>query len=159
MNNTQTILLSASMLIGASILSFGLFHRVAEPVRTITIQGEGKVSIVPTIYKANIHISLIGDNKKVLHEELTTVTKQVQEILVSQGIAANDIQTNLYNIHDHRIHSNNSAKQSGYQGSHSMVVTIRDTATIESLIAHLSELKNVARNGGHYVVDDSDVSH
>jgi uncharacterized protein YggE len=75
-----------------------LQQAAATSPRTITVVGEGKVSIQPDIAKANIGVDIVGGSVSEANGAATSTMEAVMEALKAQGIADKDIQTSGYNI-------------------------------------------------------------
>lgn len=98
------------------------------PPRTITVVGEGKVSIKPDTALANIGVEVIKPTVKEASAENKTAIASVLEALMAQGVAEKDIQTSGFSIYAERYNQEGSdpSEQIRYHVSNNVAVVIRD---------------------------------
>jgi len=96
--------------------------------RTITVVGEGKVSIKPDTAHANIGVEVIKPTVKEASAENKTVIAAVLAALKEQGVAEKDIQTSGFSIFAERYSQDGSGTgdQVRYHVSNNVMVTIRN---------------------------------
>ncbi len=82
----------------SSTPAIALQQAAATSPRTITVVGEGKVSIQPDIATANIGVDIVGETVNEASAAAASTMEAVMEALQAQGIVENDIQTSGYNI-------------------------------------------------------------
>ena len=99
--------------------------------RTITVVGDGTVSIQPDVARANIGVEVINASADEAAAENSTVTDQVLAALAEMGIAAEDIQTSGYSVFSERYSPD---------GSPSSEVQYRVTNTVNVLIRNLDDV-------------------
>ncbi len=97
-------------------------------VRTITVVGEGKVTIKPDTARANIGVEVIKPTVKEASAENKTVIASVLDALKAQGIAEKDIQTSGFSIYAERYNQDGSgpSDQIRYHVSNNVMVVIRN---------------------------------
>jgi uncharacterized protein YggE len=130
-------LLVALMLLGA--LATGLFWGLRTPVafaqadtaaasRTITVVGEGKVSIKPDTAHANIGVEVIKPTVKEASAENKKAIASVLAALKAQGIAEKDIQTSGFSIYAERYSESGSGAgdQVRYHVTNNVQVVVRN---------------------------------
>jgi uncharacterized protein YggE len=84
--------------------------------RTITVVGEGKVSVQPDVALANVGVDVVGDSVSEASAEAASIMEAVLEALKAQGIAEKDIQTSGYNIWIERPYSGPEPLSAGGPG-------------------------------------------
>ncbi|MFN8487137.1 MAG: SIMPL domain-containing protein [Caldilineaceae bacterium] len=122
-----------------STLSLGLLGWLRTPVakaqdaapavpRTITVVGEGQVSIKPDTAHANIGVEVVKPTVKEASAENKKVIATVLEVLKKQGIAEKDIQTSGFSIFAERFSQEGSGNgdQVRYHVSNNVMVVIRN---------------------------------
>ena len=152
MKNKQSlviVLVTLVILTLAGGLSLNLFNtsvaaaQTDEPTdtglaRTITVVGEGKVSVAPDLAQINIGVETIGPEVKQVSSEAGEVMEQLLTALETQGVASNDIQTSYYNIWLERPFSGPDAGPSGeviYHVNNNVLVTVRDLNKITDILS------------------------
>jgi hypothetical protein len=99
----------------------------AAPVRSITVVGEGKVSIKPDVAQTNIGVEVLGDTAKQASVDAEAAMTAVLAAVKAQGIADKDIQTSGFNIWAERPYTEGAPTgQVIYHVSNTVNVTIRD---------------------------------
>jgi uncharacterized protein YggE len=104
--------------------------------RTITVVGEGKVSIKPDTARANIGVEVIKPTVKEASTENKQVIANVLKALKAQGIAEKDIQTSGFSIFAERFGQDGSgaADQVRYHVSNNVMVVIRNLDTVGDVL-------------------------
>lgn len=119
------------------------FQQAAEGMpRTITVVGEGKVSIDPDIARANIGVDIVGDSVEAATGEAEETMTAMLEALEAQGIAEQDIQTAGFNIWLERPYGggpeplslNQAEAETIYHVNNNVTVTIRDLDTVGEVL-------------------------
>lgn len=112
MKSKQTVVIAvitaAILFIAGSLTIAGLVPAVAEAQtgtstqsktpRTITVVGEGKVTVAPDIARINLGVETLGADVKQASSDAAGTMEAILTALETQGIAGNDIQTSYYNI-------------------------------------------------------------
>ena len=99
----------------------------AAPVRSITVVGEGKVTIKPDVAQTNIGVEVLGDTAKQASVEAEAAMTAVLAAIKAQGIADKDIQTSGFNIWAERPYTEGAPTgQVIYHVSNNVSVTMRD---------------------------------
>lgn len=122
-----------------SALGLGMFGWLRTPVanaqdampvasRTITVVGEGKVTIKPDTAHANIGVEVIKPTVKEASAENKKVIAAVLDALKKQGIAEKDIQTSGFSIFAERYSQDGSGNgdQVRYHVSNNVMVVVRN---------------------------------
>mgnify|MGYP001284794222 CR=1 FL=1 len=99
--------------------------------RTITVVGDGTVSIQPDVARANIGVEVLNASVDEAAAENSRVTDQVLAALTGMGIASEDIQTSGYSVFSERYSPD---------GSPSTEVQYRVTNTVNVLIRNLDDV-------------------
>lgn len=118
MNQTVTTLIIAGAIIAAStILGINLSHLSPNSGadKTITVQGEGKSSLVPDIYTFSVTANETGATTKIVNEALAKKLDQAQKIIDTFKIDKKDIQSQNIDISENRVYDSSSSKVNGYR--------------------------------------------
>ena len=100
--------------------------------RTITVVGEGKVSLVPDVARIHVGAEAWADTVSEAKGEVDRQIDGITAALAEAGITAKDIQTNHYSIHYEREpvpmtkEGPAGVGQEGYRVSNMLRVTVRD---------------------------------
>jgi uncharacterized protein YggE len=99
----------------------------AAPVRSITVVGEGKVTIKPDVAQTNIGVEVLGDTVKQASTQNQETMNAVMAALKAQGIEDKDMQTSGYNVWVERPYVEGVPSDKViYHVSNNVTVTIRD---------------------------------
>lgn len=141
-----TILLTAALLFAATFVSWNSFSASAQtesPLSTqtvgapgsITVVGDGTVTIEPDKAEAVIGVETAGATVKEASAENATIMKAVLEALTVAGIEAKDMQTTGYNVYADRGFGPDGASQATtYRVSNNVNVTVRDLAAVGDIL-------------------------
>ncbi len=99
--------------------------------RTITVVGDGTVSIQPDVARANIGVEVLNASVEDAAAENSSITGQVLAALAEMGIASEDVQTSGYSVFSERYSPDGSA---------SSEVQYRVTNTVNVLIRNLDDV-------------------
>gem|GEM_PF-5896511 len=99
-----TLFLSVAIIAGAAILGMNIsdLSPNSGADKTITVQGEGKSSLVPNIYSFSISANEIGNTSKIVNETLAKKLDQAQKTLTDYQIDKKDIQSSNIDIYQNR---------------------------------------------------------
>jgi len=106
------------------------------PTRTITVVGEGTVTLPPDIAYATIGVETSGSTVKMATSEASETMGAVIAALAEAGIEAKDMQTSGYGVwadHD-RDPSTGKVDGTTYRVNNSVRVTIRDLEAVGSIL-------------------------
>ena len=104
--------------------------------RTITVVGEGKVSISPDIARAQIGVEVMMASVKEASDANKELIDAVLAALMAQGIDEKDIQTSGFSVYAERFGPEGPlpADQTNYRVSNNISVTVRDLATLGDVL-------------------------
>jgi uncharacterized protein YggE len=100
--------------------------------RTITVVGEGLVSLVPDVAQINVGAEVRAETVSEAKGEIDRQIEAIMAVLAELGVEAKDIQTNHYSIHYEREQMTvmqggpPAPNQEGYRVSNMLRVTVRD---------------------------------
>jgi uncharacterized protein YggE len=123
--------------IGGANLAQAQAPSPAAGVRSVTVVGEGSVSIEPDIARANIGVEVVQATVQEAVAEAREVMEAVLAALEEAGVAAEDIQTSGYNIWAERHFgemSRSNEEQVRYRVSNNVSVTIRDLEEVSAVL-------------------------
>ncbi len=104
--------------------------------RTITVVGEGKVTIEPDIARAQIGVEVIKNSVKEASDANKAALDAVLAALTAQGIAAEDIQTSGFSIYAERYGTDGplAEEEVNYRVSNNVSVVIRELDTVGAIL-------------------------
>jgi uncharacterized protein len=127
---------------------------------TITVVGEGKVSIEPDIARVNIGVETVTTTVEEAAEQNRNTVEAVLSALLSQGVAEEDIQTSGFSIFAERYGPEGPLAESDvrYRVSNNVNVTIRDLEAVGTILdaAIAAGANNIY--GVDFAVDDPNVN-
>ncbi len=144
---TKTIVVAAAVTLFALVALFML--TTATPIalaseepshftgtHTVTVVGEGTVSIDPDIATATIGVEVLRSSVKEASADAQEVMENVLAALTTQGIAQKDIQTRHFSIYAERFGPEGllADDQVRYRVSNTAFITIRDLDTIGAVL-------------------------
>lgn len=153
----QTTLIIAAAIIISTIFLWQSIAKIwpnAGADKTITVQWEGKSSLVPNIYSFSITANETGATTKIVNEALAKKLDQAQKIIDEFKIDKKDIQSQNIDISENRVYDNSSSKINGYRWSHTLTIKIRTIADAGKIIDSLTAIDGLLVNGGSYDNDD-----
>jgi hypothetical protein len=163
---TAAVLLAATLLVG--IFGVMLFRagtpavQAQEPPattlpRTITVVGEGRVSIEPDIARANIGVEVISPSVQEASADASATLEAVLQALRDEDVADEDIETSGFSIYAERFYGPEGPggqEEVNYRVSNNVSVTIRN---LDSVGAVLGAAINAGANniyGVNFSLDD-----
>jgi len=104
--------------------------------RTITVVGEGKVTIEPDIARAQIGVEVIKTSVKEASDANKTALEAVLAALKAQGIADEDIQTSGFSIYAERYGTDGPLAEDevNYRVSNNVSVVIRELDKVGAIL-------------------------
>ncbi len=105
------------------------------PTRTITVLGEGQVSIKPDTAHATVGVDVVKPTIKEAYTENQQRFDTLFAALKAQGIAEKDIQTSGFNVYMEQVGDPNGADtKTQYHVSNNVDITIRQLDTVGSVL-------------------------
>jgi uncharacterized protein len=123
--------------------------------RTITVVGDGIVSIRPDVARANIGVEVLSDTVEDASAENNRITEAVLATLREMGIAEEDIQTAGYSVFAERYGSDGMpTDQAKYRVTNTVNVLIRDLERVGEILD--ASIQAGANNiyGVEFLLDD-----
>ena len=104
--------------------------------RTITVVGEGQLTIKPDMAQTNIGVEVVGDSVKEASSQAAETTIAVLDALKAAGVAESDIQTSGYNVWVERPYTPEGipGEKFIYHMGNNFNVTIRDLDKIGAVL-------------------------
>lgn len=123
---------------------------------TITVVGEGKVSLEPDIARVNIGVETVKNTVQEASAENRTTVEAVLEVLEAQGIAKEDIQTSGFTIFSERYGPEGPLAEGDvrYRVSNNVMVTIRELENVGTILDAAIEAGANNIYGVEFMVDD-----
>jgi uncharacterized protein YggE len=103
---------------------------------SITVVGEGKVSLQPDIARVTIGVETVKNSVQEAAAENRTTVEEVLAVLEAQGIDANDIQTSGFSIYAERYGQDGPLAEEDvrYRVSNNVTVEIRDLDNVGTIL-------------------------
>jgi uncharacterized protein YggE len=123
---------------------------------TITVIGEGKVSVEPDIARVTIGVETVKESVQEASAENKVTVEAVLDALRAQGIAEEDIQTTGFNIFAERYGPEGPLADSDvrYRVSNNVTVVIRDLDTVGEVLDAAVEAGANNIYGIEFALDD-----
>ena len=153
----QTTLIIAAAIIISTIFLWQSIAKIwpnAGADKTITVQWEGKSSLVPNIYSFSITANETGATTKIVNEALAKKLDQAQKIIDEFKIDTKDIQSSNIDISENRVYDNSNSKVNGYRWSHTLTIKVRKIEEAGKIIDSLTAIDGLLINGGSYTNDN-----
>jgi uncharacterized protein YggE len=123
--------------------------------RTITVVGDGTVSIKPDVARANIGVEVMGPSVDEAAAENSTITEQVLAALREMGIAEEDIQTSGYSVFSERFSPDGTATaEVQYRVTNTVNVLIRDLDNVGAVLDASIQAGANSIYGIEFLLDD-----
>ncbi len=125
------------------------------PEHTVTVGGEGKVTVVPDLAHVQLGVQIERPTAKAARDAAATAMTGVVDALKKLGIADKDIQTtqvSLTAVYDYP--PNAAAKLRGYQLTNQVAVTVRDLSKLSDAIDNSVAAGATTVNGISFDVAD-----
>lgn len=137
-------------------------NREAGPARTITVVGEGRVSVRPDVARANVGVVVTAPKVKDAVSQNRALMVAALAALRKVGVAEKDILTSNYSIH-HEQPPPKEGEERGSAGSRGrynvtnmVLVTIRDIEKVDAVLDAVTEAGVNQIWGVHFAVDNTD---
>ena len=129
--------------------------------RSITVVGEGKVSVSPDVAEANVGVEVLAPTVKGATAEAKERMTAIMAALQEAGIAEKDIQTSNYSIYFERypeiralVETEPSEVEGNYRVSNMVRVKIRDLDKIGAVLDEVIEAGANNVYGVNFTLDD-----
>ena len=153
----------AAAFAGAMLLAApAMAQEMKQPVRTITIQGEGSVTAKPDTASVNAGVVTEAETAR---EALTANTDKMSKVfsaIKSAGIAEDDIRTSNFSVSPVYSHSprkpdgsQEEPKITGYRAFNNVSVIIRDLTKVGAVLDELVTAGANNVNGVNFYIDDT----
>ena len=125
--------------------------------RTVTVVGEGKVSLEPDIAQATIGIETTGATVKLATAEETEIMEAIIAALLEVGVETKDIQTSGYSVWAERDRdpSTGELRTPTYRVTNSVSVTVRDLDSVGDVLDAAIEAGANTIHGVTFGFDDA----
>jgi uncharacterized protein YggE len=127
---------------------------------TITVVGEGKVTLEPDIARVTIGVETVTDTVKDASDQNRAAVEAVLAALAEQGIAEEDIQTSGFSIFAERFGPEGPLAEGDvrYRVSNNVMVTIRDIDSVGTILDAAIEAGANNIYGVEFALDDPTVA-
>ena len=109
------------------------------PSRTITVAGEGKISVAPDIATVSFAVVSQGTNPELIQQANTEKINKAIALVKAQGVTQKDITTTGYNLYPRYRYDkdNGESSISGYELNQTVTLKIRDLTKVSVILAGL----------------------
>lgn len=123
---------------------------------TITVVGEGKVTLEPDIARVSIGVETVTNTVKEASDQNRATVEAVLEALREQGIADEDLQTSGFSIYAERFGPDGPLAEGDvrYRVSNNVSVTIRELANVGTILDAAIEAGANNIYGVEFALDD-----
>ena len=126
----------------------------AEPLRQITVTGEGAIAVAPDYAEISIGAATAGAVVKDVMAENAKAVDEVLSAAKAEGVDAKDIQTSAISLYP-QMNSNGTAV-TGYRASNMVRVRLRDLTKIGALIDKAAAKGGNSVTGIRFLENDPD---
>ena len=105
---------------------------------SITAQGTAEISAMPDMFTIVSNVSKTEETVAEAQESVGTVISSVKAALTALGLEEKDIVTQSFSYYPQYEYIDNESRQTGYCVSHTLSVTCRDMAQLDSVLAALA---------------------
>lgn len=126
--------LLAAALVGPAVGAAQAQSDSDDPVRSISVNGTGRVKAEPDVADINIGVTAQGQDAKAASTQAAEAMEAVIAALRGMGIAENDIQTTSLNLSPIYDWDDNPPNITGWEASNVVSVTVRDITTVGQVI-------------------------
>jgi len=123
-------------------------------VKTIVIDGAGKVTAVPDIGTVDVGFMTEGRDVQSIQKQNVSKMNALIDALVKLGLDKKDIQTTQYQIYPKYDYLNGRSILSGYTINQSVTVKIRDLDKISAVLAKAGDSGANQVGGLNFTFDD-----
>ena len=158
-SKTQRVILSWSIILIILVFAIGRLHSIKTADETsnydsITVSGEGKVTIKPDVAVVRASVMTTNRDVKKAQDENTTRANAVVKFLADQKVADKDIKTVEYSISPNYSYDSSRQTLLGYNVTQSLEIKIRDFKNLSDIVDGMVS-KGVNQTGGiQFKVDD-----
>ena len=127
---------------------------------TITVVGEGKVTLEPDIARVTIGVETVTSSVKDASDENRAAVESVLTALTEQGIAEGDLQTSGFSIYAERFGPEGPLSEGDvrYRVSNNVMVTIRDLDNVGTILDAAIEAGANNIYGVEFALDDPGIA-
>ncbi len=145
------------VLIRNQMQEFKFIGQADKQERTISIQGQGKVTARPDVAVTTMGMIAEGETVAEAQEQNTEVMNNLIDRLKSLGITEEDIQTTNYNIYPRYDYTEEKGRElSGYQVSQNVTIKIKDLSKANQILALAGEVGANTVSGLEFTIDDKE---
>lgn len=129
--------------------------------RTITVVGEGSVSLEPDIATLQVGVDIAGDSAKAASSEVKSTIDAILAALKAQDVAQEDIQTSNYSIYVERPTDPKTGMPGEtitYRANNFLTVTVRDLTKVGDLLEAAIDAGANNIYGVNFGLEDSDAA-
>ncbi|MEK7211689.1 MAG: SIMPL domain-containing protein [Patescibacteria group bacterium] len=123
-------------------------------VKTITIDGAGKITAVPDIGTVDVGFMTEGKNVQAIQKENVAKMNKLIDAIKKLGIDSKDIQTTQYQIYPKYDYTNGRSALAGYTISQSIMIKIHDLDKISEVLAKAGDSGANQVGGLNFTFDD-----
>lgn len=112
---------------------------------TFTVNGEGKISLVPDVAVVNVGVTAQGSSIAVVQQQLNKKMNAISDSIKRLGVDSKDIQTTNYNLSPTYDYTAGAQRLTGYQANSNLTIKVRKLDNANSVI------DNATANGANQI--------
>lgn len=148
---TVILVLAAAFAYGKFGPGFPISSVVTQKTDFFTVEGQGKVTVVPDTAMVNLGINTSGNSVKTAQADANGIINKISDALKKLGIDAKDIKTSNYSIYPQY----DLSKVASYQVNISLIVTVRQLDKINDVL-DMATVNGANMVGGVQLTVDED---
>ncbi len=133
---------------------FGWVSPVAKDIKTITVNGDGKVTVTPDTAKISISVVTDGKTADEVQKRNTESMNKVIDYVKGLGVEAKDIKTTYYNLYPKYDYVNGRQEAAGFSVSQSAEIKVRDLKKVGEIVTGTVARGANQVQGVDFFVDD-----
>ncbi len=123
--------------------------------RTLTVQGQGKVSAVPDIATLSVEVSHEGADLDPILAQVRKEMSRVLEVAKAQGISDKDIQTESFQVHPkYEQDKHGNPHRAGFAAANRVSVKVRDLKKAGKVLSAVLNAGATTVNGPDFELDN-----
>lgn len=125
---------------------------------TISVTAEATVLTSPDLATLDLGVTNVGTTAAIAQDANTKTMNSLVAGMKSLGIEAKDLKTTNYNVNPRYDYNQSPAVVEGYEASHTLTVTVRDSELVSKVVAKAGELGATNISSVRYESEDLSVA-
>ncbi|SRR5258708_4963468 len=157
---TKSILFGVLLSISFGSISFSAAETSHEKNdRTLTIQGQGRVSAIPDIATLSVEVSQDGAELDPILNQVRNEMTKVLGVVKGQGIDEKDVRTDTFQVHPKfEQDKRNNPKRVGYTVANRISIKVRDLKKTGKVLTAVLNAGATSVNGPDFEIDNPEAT-